>query len=124
MVNKVKYPTLVSQTTGGHYATFSNANNVKTSANYAQCTVQGKKKTVNRPSTLKVGGFGAGLPTGAFVTNVTVKFKHSKVAVDGKVCNVPAPTVSLYNGDTHLISKKSQAPTTTPTERSVSLLQN
>lgn len=117
MANKTKYTTNVSQTSGGHYATFSNLNNIKKSSNYAQSHVKSKKKTANRPSTITCKTFKLGLPTGALATKVTVYLKHSKVAVSGnKVCNIPAPTIGLYNGSTKLTSKKGKAPTTTPTE--------
>lgn len=125
MATKTKYPQTASQTSGGKYASFNDLGNIKASNNYAQTSlIKSKKKSPNRPSTITVKKFKLGLPTGALATKVQVKYKHNKVSYNGKVCNIPAPTIGLYNGSTKLTSKKGQAPTTTPKAQSVTFTKN
>lgn len=151
MSSKTCTPNTVGQTSGGKFQTFTDLNNVKTSSNYAQCFIHGKSQPLNRPSTITVKNFKSGLPTGALITKITVKYKHSVVAYNNKVCNITAPTISLMKGDkvyrysgnsvslsptsniftsnyktvsAKEMSKKGQAPTTTAKEESVSFTHN
>ena len=135
MTDKTKtcLPNTITQTTGGKFQGFSNLNNLKKKSDYAQTAlVHGKKENQNRPSTVTVKNFKANLPTGALATKITVRYKHSKVAYQNKHCNVPAPTISLMNGDTVMkfdtagkaMSKKGQAPTSTAKEEVVSFKHN
>ena len=132
MPNKTCLPQTASQTSGGKYQTFTNLNNIKKKAGYAECHVHAKKQPLNRPSTITVKKFVPSLPTGALATKVTVKIKHSKAPVNKKNCNVTAPTVTLMNGNSAMkytkskkaMSKKLKAPTTTAKEYSVTFKHN
>lgn len=98
-LTKTVRPNNIHQTSGGKYQTFTNQNNIKKDKDYAECHVGGKNQSLNRPSTLTLNKFTAGLPTGAIVTKITVELKHSKAPYNNKNCNVPAPTVTLMDGD-------------------------
>ena len=100
MASKTVLPSTVDQTSGGKFQTFKNLNNLKKTADYAESnTIHGKTKPLNRPATIIVSNFKASIPTGALITKITVKYKHSKVKVNNKDCNVQAPTITLLNGD-------------------------
>ena len=117
-----KYPQKQQTTEGGKYRPFLNLKNLKTKSTktFAHTElIQGKSKPLNRPGTVTVSNFKCGLPTGSLVTKITVHYAHAKVAYNGKVCNVGAPTISIIRngkidkyGSGKLMSKKGQAPTT------------
>ena len=127
MTTKNILPTAINQTSGGKFQTFKNLNNLKTTAEYSESnTIHGKTKPLNRPSTITVSNFKAGIPTGALISQITVKYKHLKVKVNNKDCNIPAPTITLLNGDKPLtyskgnpLSKKGKAPTSKAVEETV-----
>jgi len=124
--HKTVTPTETAQTRGGKYQTFKNLDNVtKLDSTYAEtANIGGKSKTLNRPSAVRLFKFKAGLPTGAIITGITVKYKHSKTAASGnKTPNITAPTVTLMNGESAIkysngknMAHKGKAPTTTATE--------
>lgn len=101
----VKYATQVSQTTGGHFVTWSNLNNIRNAAkeSYAVSSVliRGKSQSLNRPSTITAKGFQFNLPVGAEPTKVTVEYNHKKNKGSSwtdkgkEICNIPAPTITL-----------------------------
>ena len=108
----IKYPNYVQNTSGGHYRTFRNLNNLKhKNNNYArsQDPIQSKKEKYNRPSAITVKDFRFGLPSNAKVTKIIVNYKHARVAACTKnntlqpcpenyyPCNPGAPTLSLQN---------------------------
>ena len=106
MTSKTVYPNTYNSATGGKFQPFKNLSNVHTkkTTTYANTElIHGKKDPLNRPGTVTVSNFKCGLPTGSLVTKVTVHYAHSKVAYNGKVCNIPAPEISLMN-DTKVIS--------------------
>ena len=121
MPSITKLPITITQTSGGKYQTFNHPNRIRYhDNNAATCHVGGKNATLNRPSTLTCTKFQSGLPTGAEVTQVTVRLKHSKSPYNSKDCNVQAPTISLIDNNGKVLkSRKAQAPTNTPTENSV-----
>ena len=131
MTSKTVYPNTYNSTTGGKFQPFKNLSNVHTkkTTTYASTElIHGKKDPFNRPGTVTVSNFKCGLPTGSLVTKVTVYYAHSKVAYNGKVCNIPAPEISLMN-DTKVIkynktgkatTKTGKAPTTNIVTGSVS----
>lgn len=120
MPNVTKFPQTITQTTGGPYATFNNKDNIKTKANYSQTQlIKGKKQSPNRPSIITLKKFRTGIKTGSRTTKVQVHYKQMKVAYNNKHCNVPAPTIHLYNGNKKLQEKKGQAPTKDPKEETV-----
>ena len=101
-----KFAGTVSQTTGGHYVTFSNLSNIRnsTSGSWAVSSVliQGKGENKNRPSSISCTNFGFNLPVGAEVKKVKVLYRYRKVAGSDysskypkRICNIPAPTISL-----------------------------
>lgn len=131
MTSKTSYPNTYNSTTGGKFQPFKNLSNLhsKKTSTYANTElIHGKKDPLNRPGTVTVSNFKCGLPTGSLVTKVTVYYAHSKVAYNGKVCNIPAPSISLMN-DTKVIkynktgeptTKTGKAPTTKIVEGKVS----
>lgn len=109
MTVKTCFSSTIDYTSGGKFQTFKNLNNLKKKTDYAESNViHGKSKPLNRPSTLTFSNFKAGIPTGALITKVTVKYKHVKVKQDNKDCNVQAPTITLMNGDNPLKYKKTK----------------
>lgn len=114
MVTVTKYAGTITQTTGGKFRTFENLNNMKMSSTgtYAESNglIKGKSGSPNRPSTLTFTQFGFNIPSGALVKKVIVEYRYSKVAYNGKVCNIPAPTITLLNLSG--FSGKINAPTT------------
>ena len=121
MPSITKLPITITPTSGGKYQTFNRPNRIRYhDNNAATCHVGGKNATLNRPSTLTCTKFQTGIPTGAEVTQITVRLKHSKSQYNGKDCNVQAPTISLIDNNGKVLkSRKAQAPTNTPTENSV-----
>ena len=121
MPSITKLPITITQTSGGKYQTFNHPNRIRYhDNNAATCHVGGKNATLNRPSTLTCTKFQTGIPTGAEVTQITVRLKHSKSQYNNKDCNVQAPTISLIDNNGKVLkSRKAQAPTNTPTENSV-----
>ena len=131
MTSKTVYPNSYNSSSGGKFQPFKNLKNLhsKSTSNYANTElVHGKKDPLNRPGTVTVSNFKCSLPTGSLVTKVTVYYAHSKVEYNKKVCNIPAPTISLMN-DTKVIkynksggatTKTGKAPTTKIVEGSVS----
>ena len=117
MATLTKYAGTVSQTTGGSFVSWSNLANIKnnTTGSYATSNgrIKGKSSSPNRPSTISCTNFSFNLPTGAEVTNVKIEYRHRKEKYNGKVCNVPAPTISLLGVSG--FSGKGSAPTTTLT---------
>ena len=113
MTKKKFYPNTYASSTGGKFQPFKKSTlknlHTKTTTTYAETElIHGKKQPINRPGTVTVSNFKCGLPTGSLVTKVTVYYAHSKVEYNKKVCNIPAPTISLMNGDKVLkYSKKS-----------------
>ena len=97
MSTKYIYANNITQTNTSQYRTFKDTNKLKGTSGYAVSNglIHGKNSTPNRPSTLTFKNFKAGLPTGAEVSKVTVEYKHSKVAYNGKYLNVTAPTITL-----------------------------
>ena len=119
-----KFAGTVSQTTGGHYVTFSNLSNIRnsTSGSWAVSSVliQGKGENKNRPSSISCTNFGFNLPVGAEVKKVKVLYRYRKVAGSDysskypkRICNIPAPTISLLGVSGQ--SGKGVSPTTTMT---------
>jgi len=114
-----KFAGTITQTTGGVYRTFENLNNLKASGTGTYCessgVIKGKSAILNtRPSILTLTKFGFNIPSGALIKSITVRYRHSKVAGgNGKVCNIPAPTITLLNVSG--ASGKGVAPTTSLT---------
>lgn len=114
-----KFAGTITQTTGGVYRTFENLNNLKASGTGTYCessgVLKGKSAILNtRPSILTLKNFGFSIPSGALIKSITVRYRHSKVAGgNGKVCNIPAPTITLLNVSG--ASAKGVAPTTSLT---------
>ena len=122
MASLIKYPNTVSQTTGGSYVSWTDLSNIKnnTTGSWAVSSVliKNKSQSPNRPSTITCTNFGFNLPVGAEPTKVVITYRHEKVAGSdyssahpGRICNIPAPTISLVgvNG----FSSKGVAPSTT-----------
>ena len=105
MASVTKFSNNVSQTTGGHYVSFTDLNNIKnnTEGSWAVSSVliQGKAENKNTPSRITGTDFRMSLPTGAEPVKVTVTYRHQKVAGSdwtskGKeIMNIPAPRISL-----------------------------
>ena len=106
MASSNKFCRTVSQSTGGHYVTWDDLNNVKSGAvgSYAVShqLIQGKGESKNRPSSITCTNYGFSLPQGAEPTKVVVNYRHQKLvgsdyssANPKRFCNIPAPTVSL-----------------------------
>lgn len=125
MSTVTKFPQKQVTSSGGKYQPFkqSSLKNIKTKSTktYAETDgmVHGKKQPVNRPGTLTLSNFKCGLPTGSIVTQIEVFYTHSKTEENKKSCNIPAPTISLMNGDKAFrwsnntpMSKTGKAPTT------------
>ncbi len=118
-MNSLKYPSTITQTSGGHYRQFKDTVNIRNDNSYYAITYQPidkKNETHNRPSTLTLTNFKFKLPAGAVVKKVIVEYNHRKigiqndspsVSVDTKM-NIPAPTISLVGVSGH--SGKGQAP--------------
>lgn len=100
---EAKYPQSLSQTTGGTYATWTDLNNIKTSAGVAASSFFGKSAPIqtgqpNRPSKIAATNFGFQIPEGAKITNITVEYNHYKVGNTSSLNPIiPAPTVTLKN---------------------------
>ena len=106
------YASLATTTQGGKYQPFKKNSlpnlYLKGTSKYAETDlIQGKTKTPNRPGTITLSNFKVGLPTGSRVTKVTVYYTHAKVKSGGKVCNIPAPKISLMNGNSVIKYNKS-----------------
>ena len=106
MASSNKFCRTVSQSTGGHYVTWDDLNNVKSGAvgSYAVShqLIQGKGESKNRPSSITCTNYGFSLPQGAEPVKVVVNYRHQKLVGSDysskypkRVVNVPAPTVSL-----------------------------
>ena len=94
MASLTKYAGVISQSTGGKFAQFSNLANLKNNVEGSWATttnIKGKSGSPNRPSTLSFTGFSFGLPTGAEVSKVTITYRHRKTGS----CTIGAPTISL-----------------------------
>ena len=136
MTNVTKYPNNYDTVSGGKYQPFKNLKNIKTSSTttYAETDglIHGKKQPVNRPGYIKTYNFKCGIPVGSNITKITVYYTHSKVAYKNEVCNIPAPSISLLDGDKVLkykqlknnkhppMTKTGKAPTTKIVKDSVS----
>lgn len=118
-MNSLKYPSTITQTSGGHYRQFKDTVNIRNDNSYYAINYNpiGKKtETQNRPSTLTLTNFKFNLPVGAVVKKITVEYNHRKigiqndspsVSVDTKM-NIPAPTITLVGVSGH--TGKGQAP--------------
>ena len=97
------FPNSYASSSGSVYqpfkqSTLSNLHNKKTD-NYAETElVHGKKQPLRRPGAVTVSNFKCNLPTGSIVTKITVHYAHSKVEYNKKVCNIPAPTITIMDG--------------------------
>ena len=82
MVVISKFAGTVSQSTGGHYVTFSNLSNIRNSTSNSHAVssilIQGKSENKNRPSTVSCKNFGFNLPTGAEVQKIKVVYRYRK----------------------------------------------
>lgn len=117
-----KFPYHAESTDGGHYRPFTNLKNIRTTSTseYASTDlIHSKKAPLNRPGVVTASNFKIGLQTGSKVNKITVHYAHAKVAYQKKVCNIPAPTITLMNGskaiknkDGKNVEKKGKAPTT------------
>ncbi|ADC46168.1 phage-related protein [Methanobrevibacter ruminantium M1] len=125
MASVTKYPSNVSQTTGGKFVSFSNLANIKNNADGAHAVssvlIKSKKQSPNRPSTVSCKGFGFSLPEGAEPTKITVTYRHRKNAGSDyssknktHICNIGGPTISLL-GVSGFSSKGSGCTTTMTT---------
>lgn len=122
MASVTKYPSNVSQTTGGKFVSFSNLANIKNNAEGAHAVssvlIKSKKQSPNRPSTVSCKGFGFSLPEGAEPTKITITYRHRKNAGSDyssknktHICNIGGPTISLL-GVSGFSSKGSGCTTT------------
>ena len=101
MTTKSFYPNSYNSSTGGVYQPFKNLSNLhsKKTDSFANTElIHGKHQPLRRPGAVTVSNFKCGLPTGSLVTKITVVYAHSKVEYNNKVCNIPAPTVTIMNG--------------------------
>ena len=125
MASVTKYPSNVSQTTGGKFVSFSNLANIKNNAEGAHAVssvlIKSKKQSPNRPSTVSCKGFGFSLPEGAEPTKITITYRHRKNAGSDyssknktHICNIGGPTISLL-GVSGFSSKGSGCTTTMTT---------
>ena len=112
---EIRYPTNITQTTGGYHAEFKNKNNLGSASGYATCTIIGNYRD---PSQLRLKGYGFNIPNDARVTAINIFIGHRKasMASGAKAPNIPAPTVSI-NGLPG--TQKFPAPTTTYTKHQV-----
>ena len=92
---KTYYPSTITQTEGGHYKKFSNINNIKGSANFAEATIGKKTDNGNRPSIITASKFGVSLPTGAEISQIKVEYAHQRIKTNGYTCSIAAPTITL-----------------------------
>ena len=103
LTTKTFFPNSYASSSGSVYqpfkqSTLSNLHNKKTD-NYAETElVHGKKQPLRRPGAVTVSNFKCKLPTGSIVTKITVHYAHSKVEYNKKVCNIPAPTITIMDG--------------------------
>lgn len=129
MTNMTKYsstPTQSSSTTSNHYREWTDrANACDSSNNTAKClNIAGKNGTYRRPSPLKFKNFGFTLPTDADIVSIVVEYAHNVGSIGGAYPNIPAPTISLYNGDTKISSKTGVKPTSSMTGHSLTFTNN
>ena len=101
-----KFAGTVSQSTGGHFVSFSNLSNIRNSTSNSHAVssilIQGKSENKNRPSTISCKNFGFNLPAGAEVQKIKVVYRYRKAVGSDysskhpkRVCNIPAPSISL-----------------------------
>jgi hypothetical protein len=117
--NKTFYPNTTTQTNQSNERQFSNLNNIKKYADYAQSSslIAGKTGTHNKPSKLTATHFNINLPTGSEITSIKVEYAHQKVSYQGGTPNIPAPTIDLAN--VSVAAKTGKTPTTTMKASSV-----
>lgn len=124
MSSLTKYPTTITQTSGGKYRTFENLNNLKNNNNtYAKShgRIQGKSNTYNRPSTITCTGFNFNLPAGSEITSIIVEYAHQKIDyTQNKYPSIAAPTITLIGSgiSSEYSSYSGAAPTKTMTAKS------
>ena len=112
VTTKSFYPNSYNSSTGGVYQPFKNLSNLhsKKTDSFANTElIHGKHQPLRRPGAVTVSNFKCNLPTGSIVTKITVHYAHAKVEYNKKVCNIPAPTISLMNGKNTLKYKNKQS---------------
>lgn len=123
MSSITKYPTNITQTSGGNFRTFNNLNNLMNNNNtYAKSSnrIQGKSGTYKRPSTITCTGFNFNLPIGSEITSIVVEYAHQKIDyTKDKYPSIAAPTISLVASGigSEYSSYKGAAPSKTMTAR-------
>lgn len=103
MTTKKAYPYTYTQKRGGKFVEFRDLKKIKNiNSSYAQSVevMKGKKVSPNRPSTLTLSNWKAGIPTGSSIQKVTIYYQHQKIPkTEGKYPNIGAPTIDvLYKG--------------------------
>ena len=116
MTNKIFLPNKASQISGAYrsfthldYIKNRSKNNFALSSNY----IEPKSGDKNQPATVTVSDFKTNLPSNAVVKKVTVHYKHAKrglcnnqICKNAKdVCNIPKPTISIWQPEAGEASK-------------------
>ena len=134
METQTKTPNNTSQTSGGHYVTFTGLNNIKNTSGtpYAITGQIGPKIfNKNRPATVSATNYKFNIPSDVVVKKITVHYRHSKRAVDSQgkpstntklpIGNIPSPTISVLNTN---LSGKGQAPARTGSHQTLTFTGN
>ena len=92
MTTKKAYPYTYTQKRGGKFVEFRDLKKIKNiNSSYAQSVevMKGKKVSPNRPSTLTLSNWKAGIPTGSSIQKVTIYYQHQKIPkTEGKYPNI------------------------------------
>lgn len=132
MVTVEKYAQSITQTSGSYkgekyYREWTNLDNLKSGANWANCGVTssnndytligGKTGTWNRPSTISLKNFGFNIPAHAKITRIRVGYTHRKNRIGGAYGVFASPTISLlttsYNAKGYAVPTSSKSFVTT-----------